>query len=359
MIAGLDLQIDNGRLAIGRNGQVPTEIKGIGLNGSVETAGGRMTVKLGRLALAEPALELTGELTLAPTTPAITLDLSGSDIDVDAVRATALALAGDTAPIVRIFDYLRGGRVAQIRFTSHGENPTELGKLHNILITGQLRDGKISVPQVDLDLTEVFGEVVVSQGILQGSGLSARLDQSTGREGALQIGLTRENDLFQLELMVRADLGQTRSILQRIVKTPAIAVELAKITRLQGTGYGKLRLGDRLSDISTTVEASELSLSADYQRLPLPIEIKTAQLTFDKKRLNIDKLGGSLGRSQFADLSCRFLWENDLALDIPSGRFNLDMAELYPWLASLNGLRDKLQKVKKVTGRLELSSLNL
>lgn len=359
MIAGMDLQVDNGRLAIGRTGQKPTEIKGISLTGSVETAGGRIKVKLGRLALAEPALELTGALTLVATSPAITLDLSGSNIDVDAVRSTALALAGDIAPIVRIFDYLGGGRVPQIRFTSHGENLAELGKLHNILITGQLQDGQISIPQIDLDLTEVAGEVNVSQGILQGTGLSARLDQSTGRDGTLQIGLTRENDLFQLDLMLRADLGQAQPILQRIVHGSAIAAELDKIAHLQGSGYGRLTLGDNLHDISAKIDVSELNLSADYQRLPLPITIAAGQLIFSKRQLSLEKFSGSLGRSQFADLSGRFLWENDLALDIGSGRLDLDMAELYPWLASLEGFADRFKEVKKVTGGLELANLKL
>ena len=116
------LQADLSELNLYRNGH-PEKTKGFSLSGSVETAGDKTTVKLDRLALAEPALALTGELTLAPTTPAIALNLSGSNIDVDATRRTALALAGDTTLIKEIFDYLRGGRVPQISFTSHGETP--------------------------------------------------------------------------------------------------------------------------------------------------------------------------------------------------------------------------------------------
>ncbi|EKD39256.1 MAG: membrane protein-like protein [uncultured bacterium] len=281
MIAGLDLRVDNAQLAIGRSRQKLVEMKGIGLSGSVEMAGGRTIVNLGRLALAEPSLELTGALTLAPTSPAITLNLSGAAIDVDAIRGTALALAGDTTPIKILFDYLRGGRVPQLSFTSHGENAAELGNLNNILIKGQLQDGKISIPGIDLDLTEVaLGDVVISKGVLQATGLSARLAESAGREGALK-------------------------------------------------------------------------------GVPVPIIIAGGQLTLGNKQLDLDQLGGSLGQSRFADLSCRFLWEKEPTLAIRSGRFDLDMAELYPWLASLEGLRDTLRGVKRMTGRLELSTLDL
>ena len=201
--------------------------------------------------------------------------------------------------------------------------------------------------------------MVISKGVLQGTGLSARLDKSTGREGSLKIGLTKKNDLFQLELKLSADLAETQSILQRVVHAPAFTAELEKITNLQGTGHGKLTLGDSLHDIKAKIEVNEMKLSADYQRLPWPITIAQGQFTFGKKQLALDTFSGSLGKSQFADLSCRFLWEKDLSLDIGSGRLDVDMAEFYPWLASQAGLRDKLQEVERVTGRLALSTLAL
>lgn len=395
---GLELQVDNGRLAIARSKQKQVELeglslqsdvsmagvnsaranlqanivalniyrngrqettKGLSLSGSAQMTGDKTTVKLERLALAEPALELTGDMTLAPTTPAITLNLSGNNIDVEATRRTALALAGDITPVEKIFDYLRGGRVPQLSFTSRGEDLSELGDMNNILIKGRLQDGKVSIPKIDLDLTEVFGDVVVSRGVLQGTGLSARLDESAGRDGSLKIGLTKKNDLFQLDLMLRADLADTKAILQRVVSNPAIASELQKITGLQGTGHGKLSLGDSLHDIDAGIEVSEVTLSADYQGVPLPITIAGGQLAFSNDRLDLDSFSGSLGESQFADLSILFNWEKDLSLDIGSGRFDLNMAELYPWLASLEGLRDTLQEVKQVSGRVELSVFEL
>jgi hypothetical protein len=372
-IAGLDLQfgvteidLDSARaglktkisdLTLSGNGRQET-LKGLNLSGSVQMAGDKVTAEIDRLTLSEPALALTGELTLAPTTPAVTLNLAGTNIDVDATRKTALALAGDTTPIKEIFDYLRGGKIPRISFTTHGENPAQLGDMHNILIKGQLQDGKVSVPAVKIDLTEVVGDVVIARGVLQGSGLSARLDKSTGQDGTLEIGLTREQNLFKLGLMLSADLADSQSLLTRVVRAPTFTAELEKITNLQGTAHGKLTLGNSLSSITSTIEVSELRLTADYQGLPLPITITQGQVAFSKERLNLDKLNGSVGHSQLADLSCRFLWDDDLSLDISSGRFELDMAELYPWLASRQGLRDKLHPLKQVTGRVALSAVD-
>ncbi|MBU1564724.1 MAG: AsmA-like C-terminal domain-containing protein [Proteobacteria bacterium] len=359
VITGLEIQVNNGKLAIAQGKHSLVDIEGLNLSGRVQMAGDKMTAKIDRLTLEEPALTLAGELTLAPTTPAITVNMTGTNIDVDATRKTALSLAGDSTPIKQIFDYLRGGKVPLINFTSHGENFSQLGDLNNILIKGHLQDGKVSVPAIDINLTEVAGDVVITNGVLQGSGLSAHLDSSTGRDGTLAIGLTREHNLFKLGLNLSADLSETQALLKRVIRIPTFTAELEKITNLQGTAHGKLTLGDSLSSINSTVEIDELSLTADYQSLPLPITITEGQVAFSKNRLNLGKLGGSIGRSQLADLSCQLLFDEDLSLDISSGQFELDMAELYPWLASREGLREKLRTARQVTGRVALSTLNL
>ena len=399
MISGLKLQINEARLTISQNKQKLVEIEGLNLQGGVSTTSppsaqvnlqakvsalniyrgdhqemikninlrgnvkmipsDRIAFTLDRLALAEPNLELKGSLALASTEPAIALKLSGKDIDADAVRKTVLALAGDTTPIKEIFDYLRGGRVPQISFSSHGKNLDELGDLNNILIEGQLQDGKVSIPNIKLDLTEVTGDVTISNGVLQGNRLSARLENSLGREGSLKIGLPKGNDLFQLELLVDADLAQTQPILQRIIDNPTFVAELKKITNLQGTAHGWLTLGDDLNDINAKVDASDVNLSATSQRAPWPITITKGQFAFNKAEIDLRKLSGTLGQSHFDELSCQFLWKNDLSLHITSGKLHAAMAELFPWLASMEGVREKLKDIKQVTGQLDVSAIEI
>jgi hypothetical protein len=337
------------------NNSLQETIKNISLKCEVQQKHDRITITFDQLTAEKPSLELAGNLILDLTdTQTNKVYLSGSNIDVDAVRATALALAGESILVKEIFDYLRGGRVPQISFTSSGDNLLELGDLNNILIEGQLQDGKISISEIELDLTEVAGAVVIDKGILQGTGLSARLDDSTGYDGSLKIGITEGNNLFQLDLLLRADMTNVHSILQRIITHEIFIAELQKISNVQGAGHGRLILGDSLDDINVTVEVSELAISADFQRVPWPIKITKGQFAFSNNRIDLGMLSGTLGQSRFADFTSQLLWEEDLFLDISSGSFDLNMTELYPWASSLH---DQLEQVQQITGQLHLSVL--
>lgn len=330
-------------------------IRNIRLKCDVQRQHDRITITLDLLTAEKPSLELAGKLILDLTdTQANELHLSGSNIDVDAVRATVLALAGESVLIEEIFDYLRGGRVSEISFTSSGNNLLELVDLNNILINGRLQDGKFSISEIELDLTEVSGAVVIDKGVLQGTGLSARLDDSTGHDGSLKIGLTEDNNLFQLQLLLNADMNNVHSVLQRVITDETFMAELQKVSNVQGIGHGRLILGDSLEDINVSVKVSELNLSAEFQRVPWPIKITKGQFTFSNNRIDLDLLSGTLGQSRFADFTSQLLLEEDLFLDISSGSFDLNMTELYPWTSSLH---NQLEQVQQVTGQLHLSVL--
>ena len=297
-------------LQIRRNGHKEI-LKGAELNGSIAIDGETTSLALKRLALDEPGLELSGKIEQASVTPSVALEISGKDIDVDATRRVALALAGDISLVDKIFTYLRGGAVSQITVQSHGQTVDELGELKNIRIEGKLQNGSVSIPEIELDLTETVGDVLVADGILQGTNMSTRLEGSTGHDGTLKVGLAEDDALFQLQLMLDADLAQAKQILERIVVNPEFIEEVKRITRLQGTGTGKLTLGDSINDLNAEVAVSDLNFTADYQRLPFPIKVTNAQVAFAKDLISLKGWQGTVGDSEFSELSSKI----DLASD--------------------------------------------
>ena len=354
----IDLQGSTSALTFHQDGQEAV-LKDLGLKGGMRKDSKELSLSINDLTLGKPALKLKGDLIVGSTSPLFELDLHGTAIDVDATRKTALALAGDTTPVKEIFNYLRGGTVPQISFYSQGKTASKLGDLKNIVIKGKLQTGAVSIPEIKLDLTEVDGDVVVSEGVLEGSKMSTRLEGSSGHDGSLKVALDEGNDLFQLELMLSADLPQAQHILKLIIEKSEFAQLVDKVTNLKGTSTGKLILGDSLTDINARVDMSGLNLTADYQGLPFPVGITKGQLSFAEKQIELKDLSGTFGSSVFSGLACNINWTDVLHMDLSSGKFGLVLDELYPWVASFDATKEFLKEVKQVAGHLELANLSL
>lgn len=309
-------------------------IKDVSLSGDAQISADTISVALNQLTLGQPHLELTGEFILAPTEPHLMLNLSGSNIDVTAGRTTALALAGDTSPIKEIFDYLRGGRVLQIRFTSRGNRLSELGKLDNILVKGRLQDGKIFVPEVKLELSQVTGDVLIEQGVLQGTGISTRLKNTTGRNGSLQIGLAKANDLFVLELGLHADLAE---IYPWLASLEGLHDRLQKVQQVNGRiDMSSLKFRGTLNkpsawEITSTGTLHKLSIETEL--FPDTITIASGEFAMNPQRLSFKKLN-------IASLDAIFTWSGTVR-GLPQQLDHLDLsldgrmgARSYKWLAT-------------------------
>jgi hypothetical protein len=354
----VDLQASTTGLTLHHDGQdIITD--DLAVQGTVKKEKDELAFSIDELTLSKPALNLQGNLIVSSTSPAFELDVQGESIDVDAARKTALTLAGDTTPVKEIFNYLRGGQVPQISFHSQGETAAELGDLKNIVIIGQLQKGAVSVPEIELDLTEVDGDVVVDGGVLEGRKISTKLEGSSGHHGRLKVALGEENDLFQLELMLSADLPQAQDILKRIVEKSEFTQLVDNVTNLKGTSTGKLILGDRLSAINARVDISDLNLTADYQGLPFPVGITEGRLSFAEEQIEFKDLSGTFGRSAFSGLTCNINWADVLHVNLGSGKFNLILDEIYPWATSFDTTKETLKDIQKVTGRLDLATLSL
>ncbi len=317
---------------------------------------------LADLHLAQPALDLSGRFITSPNTTnksGFSLDLNGRDLDVKAIRTAALVLVGDNETVRDIFSYVKGGRIPTIRVQSKSKSMATLGEPDNIIIQGRMQKGNISIDDIGLQLTEVDGDVLISKGLLQASGASARLGETTGRDGSMKIGLAHDNDTFHLDVMLNAELNQVPAVLKKIIDHEAIVRELSLIKNLKGTAKARLVLGEDLDKINTTLEVSEIDFSADYQRVPFPIKLNRGKLFFTENKISAEGLDGNVGKSIFSEISCNVEWENGFNVDIPAGRLNLDLGELYPWVSSFDALREDLADVKEVKGNFELSALTL
>jgi hypothetical protein len=321
-------------------------IKNPRFKAAVQVDNNIVRLSLAELALDDPQLTLSAHLALTQSTPPLSLEVKGSRIDVAAARLMVLALAGKNENVKDIFDIVKGGSVPLITLTAKGNSLSDLGNLENMVIRGQMQDGQISIPDIQFDLTGAAGEVVILKGILEGQNLKARLGNSLGQNGKLKLGLIGDDAPFHLETDLRADLSQLPPILKRLVDDKDFQKELARLKELKGSADGKLVLGEDTDNVKVTVDASNIQLSAHYERLPHPLQISGGNFSYEENRIGVRQLSGKLGKSGFSALSGSLDLDKNQDLAIRSGKFGLHLAEIVPWLASF----DKLREISKYYG---------
>jgi len=335
----------------------------ISIEGVVYLYKDKLSLSLANLKLNYPRLNLSGQLdirrTLPSTSSSVNLELMGKDVDVGSTRKAVLDLAGENPVVNELFKIVKGGEVPLIQFASHGESLEELGNLENITINSNITSGEIFIPKVDLDLTEVEGDVTISKGILKGKHLKARMETSKCLDGSLKLGLKGEDAPFHLDLSLDADLAQLPPILKRVVHNEAFIKENSLVDKVKGRGTGRLVLGESLASINVIVEVSQFNLSVNYRRLPHLLTINDGRFFLKGKTSSIENTSGSMGNSRFTKVSGQINWDGKPHLKIASGGAKIDLEEIYPWLSSYKIFSEKLRDMRNVKGSLTLSSMNL
>ncbi len=337
--------------------------KNISLKGAVYLDKDKLSFSLANLKLNYPRLNLSGKLDIHLTVPStsqkVNLELVGKDVDVVSTRKAALEFAGKFSAVNHIFNIVKGGNVPHIQLISHGKSMKELGELENITINSHMTSGEIFVPKVDLDLTDVEGDVTISKGIIEGKNLKAQMGASNCLDGSLKLGLEGENAPFHLDLTLEADLSQLPPILKRVVHNKAFIKENSLVENVKGRATGRLVLGESFASIKVFVDVSQFNLSANYRRLPHLLTINGGGYFMEGNRSSVKNISGSMGNSTFSEVSGQINWDNNPHLKIVSGKANVDFEEIYPWLLSSKIMSEKLRDLKHVKGFLALSSMNL
>ncbi len=334
-------------------------LKGIDIRGAIALAGEKNQITLKELKLDHPRLTLSGALIFDKTARNVSLELSGSQVDIPSLRKVAFSLAGDVPIVQDIFGYVRGGTVPFITVRSEGTSLEDMGRTENIFVKGLMQRGEIFVQGPKLHFKEVTGDCVISKGILRGENIDATIGHSKLRDGKLMVGVKGSDPPLHIDAEVKADLTETRNLLRRLVENEPFLKELDLIDTIYGEARGRMILGERASSIKSRFYLSDISLTAEYRRLPFPLTIKGGEFSYDGMRIGVRNLGGKMGGSSFADLTGELLLQDTPLIEIPSGKVRIDQGEVYPWLKSFEGPKESLREVSSVSGVVDLDALSL
>jgi hypothetical protein len=346
------------RLTLQRANDDNLVVKGESFKATLHTVESRITVSLDNLVLENPELQAAGEFRWDRDQQRMAMEIEGTGVDVDSTRKAVLAVAGELETTNNICEVIQGGSIPFITFSGQGTSLVQVGETKNFRIEGRITDGKIFIPGFDIALEEVSGDAVISDGILHGKNMSARLGNSTGREGTLKLGLVGEDVPFHLEVLALADLTDVMSLLKRVVRNKSFLEEISFIENLDGRAQGRVVLGESTDSVQARVVASEFNLSAQYKRVPFPVHISGGSFVYHDTEINLSNVKAGLVETSLADICGWFRWRETPRFEMQAGVSTVAFAEIYSCLAS-SGIAEYMEKEQNVKGTVVLSALNL
>jgi len=324
----------------------------------IKKQGGQLTVSVNKLGLTDPKLTLSGIVErhgVASGKGLWHIDLKGKNIDLSGVRDKVLALFGGNKVADLVCGIVLGGKAREARYVFNGD-VSAFQRLKSMIITADVDGAPIHVPEVKLDLRDARGKIKIQDGILTGHDLSAKLGNSVGKNGSLELGLVGKNKVFKLDLALDADLSKLPPLLHRLVNSEGFRDELARFSKVKGTASGNLILGNKLDNITVRVEVSDVNGEAYYQRISWPINIKKGQLQIFPKGVEWNGIQGTVGPNIVHNTDGLVRWEDHTVyLEIKRLDALLDSAPLFLELEGYPEVKKALSKVLlSVNGPLEL-----
>jgi len=322
-----------------------------------------LELRIAKFKVKDPGITLTGlvsrKIPAAGGAPLWHLDLGAEEVDLAEVREAVFTLWGDSEPARIVCDTVRGGRADQATFRFDGP-AADFRHIEAMAITAVGDKVKVHVPAAELDLQEASGPIAIRDGYLSGRELTARLDDSAGRNGSLLLDLTPRSRAFELDLDLDVDLAALPPILARLVHHPAFRAELARFSEVSGRAAGYLHLGETLDDLKVEVEVREMAAKGRYDRLRRPVAIREGRLRLAPGRLAWEGMGGEIGPHRFDGAAGAVAWESgEPLLEIGHFRATLDGRELYEELRDNDLLPDPVAtKLAALDGVIRLDRLS-
>ena len=340
-------------------------LKGGKLAGRLSMEGDKIEVSLAQLILEDPRIRIAGKLRIDSTAPFFKVEVEGKEIDLISTGQAVSALIGDAPPVQKILEVVRGGQIPRVTFQAQGRTVDELGKLENLFIRGNIREGRafvseamVGVQGLNFELEGIKGDITISKGFLEAKNLEARWGEKVKvEEGLLRWGLAGEGGGFHLEATSEVDLAPIPALLKKVVKDENVLKEIELIHEMEGRVRGRWVLGETLKAIGLKVDVREINLVARYARIPYPLVIQDGQISYDGEKVGITKLNARLGRSSLSGLVARLDLKAGPYLEILSGESAILLDEIFPWLSSLEKFKGATKDLKSLKGTMALSNL--
>ncbi len=315
------------------------------------------SLQVDRLSFDAPEAALSGQMRFERSTNKKTLFVQGEKLDIAGLRQRCRILFAEVKPVQEVLDIVQAGVLSDMAVSSSGKTLKQIAK--NVKLKAVLNQGRVVVPEPKLDLTDIQGTVTINKNILTGREFSASLNQARALNGTMSMALNRHVRPFSMETDITGPAAQIPPILRQSVKSRPFLQELARVSGVQGTITGTLRLNrDQDHPMQVSVQARELDIRARYAPLPFAIQASGGRFEYTETALSGQGIELEFGQSRIQDLAFELALKPSLDLEYDLRGADLNWQELFPWLAGSDFCRTNLPGLNSVNGSARLGSMS-
>ena len=305
-----------------------------------------------------PRLNVSGNGTIDNAYRNITIEAEGKDIDLISLEDVVLFFSGKQPLLRDIADHVEGGTVADISFKAQGPLGADLIENKDFSLHGSIANGRILIPEAELDVQEVSAAVTAQGGLLEAKDLKARYENNRIQNGTVQLDLAQHFKPLLVDTEFTCDLSYLPRFIH-FIPEPDTRDELSLIKSPQGTGSGRFTLTDVKGSYKTEVSISSLNLQADYRTFPVPFKLRSGKCIYANDMLTFNEVSGMLGRTVISDTAASFGLGDDRSFKITSSGSTIFLDELRMVLNSFPEIQGVIKDIREATGSVAINSLHI
>ena len=320
------------------------------------------SIRVEPIVIAFPAARAGVTFTHHPVSGTSSISFKGTGVDIMQARQVCLALGSRSRIVTQLFDILRGGRAEEVQVSFHSDKLADLFDAHGMVLRGSAEAGEVRIPETNLIVQNAQGSAFIQNGLLQVNANAGTVRGSKVDKAWLEVDLLHHNSTpFQGEFHILADLAGLPETLISLLPETQMAQELAKVHHVSGKAEGRLFLGMEHGDqrLKVQVDATDISASGIYDRIPLPLQISHGSFSFHGDKILVTGLAGEIAQNPIEDLSVLIELSDTVQLNVKSGRADLNTQDFMEWVKQSPRLMKWISPVHECSGLMHIDHLNI
>ncbi len=289
------------------------------------------------------------------------LEFLGNNINIDQGKKAYFTVFNKEIISMNLFDTVRAGTASKIRVLFKDANLKDMLSPMNMVLEGELKNGRIKIPQTALIPGKVFGTALIKNGILYIKAEKANLKSSKIMGGTLEIDLLNSIGFpFHGLFKIHAPLADIQSVLIQSFPDTLIKRELKLIKKINGHVYGELKLKlEKGKNLKVSVSIDKVSGSVQYSRAPGTIKINKGKFIYNNDIIKLQGFTGKIGNNNFVDLKASYCLDGSRKIDIKSCQGLVHADKTFTWLTSFKTIKTIIPDLSIKKGYLQFNALSV